>query len=96
MGLTREFACKTGPVTCARISERENGYCLYALGGEAIEGDETLRGTSMTIKFYGQVKGITETLFEDGVENHFAVVYGDIRDQLEDFSKWLGIKCITL
>jgi len=96
MGLTREFACKTGPVTCARISEREDEYYMYALGGKALEGDETLRGTSMTIKFYCQVKGITETLFEDGVENHFAVVYGDIRDQLEDFSKWLGIKCIAL
>jgi len=96
MGLTREFACKTGPVTCARISERENGYRMYALGGEAVEGDETLRGTSMRIRFYGPAKEITETLFEDGVENHFAVVYGDIRDQLEDLSKWLGIKCIIL
>jgi len=96
MGLTREFACKSGAVTCARISERDGNYCVYAMGGEAIEADETLRGTSMNIKFYESVRKIREILFEDGVENHFAVVYGDIREQLGDFSKWLGIDCVIL
>ena len=96
MGLTREFACKGGSVTCARISERENNYCIYAIGGEAVEEDATPRGTSMKIKFYQPIKKIREVLFEDGVENHFAVVYGDIRDQLEEFSKWTGIDSIIL
>ena len=96
VGLTREFACKGGSVTCARISERENNYCIYAIGGEAVEGDATLRGTSMKIKFYQPIKKIREVLFEDGVENHFAVVYGDIRDQLKDLSKWLGINSVIL
>jgi len=96
MGLTREFACKPGSITCARISERENNYCMYAIGGEAVKGDPTLRGTSMKIKFYQPVEKIGKILFEDGVENHFAVVYGDIRDQLEEFSKWTGIDSIIL
>lgn len=96
MGLTREFACKPGSVTCARISELEDGYRMYAIGGEAIKGDATLRGTSMTIKFHEPAKKVGKILFEEGVENHFAVVYGDIRDQLEDLSKWLGIECVVL
>ena len=96
MGLTREFACKPGSVTCARISELEDGYCIYAIGGEAVKGDATLRGTSMTIRFHQPAEEIGKTLFEEGVENHFAVVYGDIRDQLEDLSKWLGIECVVL
>lgn len=95
-GLTREFACKPGVVTCARISERENEYCMYAIGGEAVKGDPTLRGTSIKIKFYQPVKKIKDVLFKDGVENHFAIVYGDIRDQLEELSSWLGIKSIIL
>ena len=95
-GLTREFACKTGPITCARISERDGNYCVYAMGGEAVEGDASLRGTSMKIKYAQPVEKLRRTLFDDGVENHFAVVYGDIRDQLEDFSKWLGLDSVIL
>ncbi|MBS7646040.1 L-fucose/L-arabinose isomerase family protein [Candidatus Bathyarchaeota archaeon] len=95
-GLTREFACKTGPVTCARLSEREGGYRMYAIGGEAVKGDPSLRGTSMKIKFHQPVEKISEVLFRDGVENHFAVVYGDIRDELEEFSSWLGIDSVIL
>jgi len=96
MGLTREFACKAGPVTLARISEREGDYRVYALGGEAVKGDPTFRGSSMTVKFNQPVRKIGEILFEDGVENHFAVVYGDIRDELEDLSSWLGIDSVIL
>jgi L-fucose isomerase-like protein len=96
IGLTRNILCKKGDVTFARISERDNEYIMFAAGGESINMDEVPLGTVMKIRFNESVEEINKVLFERGIENHFAIAYGDIREQLQDFSKWLGIKTIIL
>jgi L-fucose isomerase-like protein len=96
LGLTRDFVCRTGEVTFARISERDTGYMMFAAGGEAIRMDDSPRGTSMKIRFHESVGKINDILFEQGVENHFSIVYGDIREELRDFSKWMNMECVIL
>jgi L-fucose isomerase-like protein len=96
VGLTRDFVCKPGEVTFARISERETGYIMFAAGGEAVKMDVSPRGTNMKIKFHEPVGKMNEILFEQGIENHFSVAYGDIRQDLWDFSKWMNMESIIL
>ena len=96
LGLTRDFVCRTGEVTFARISEREAGYMMFAAGGESIKMDDAPRGTSIKIRFHEPVEKIREILFEQGVENHFSIAYGDIREELRDLSKWMGIEHVIL
>jgi L-fucose isomerase-like protein len=94
LGLARDFVCKTGEVTFARISERETGYMIFAAGGAAVKMDSAPRGTAIKIRFYEPIDKINEFLFDQGVENHFAVAYGDIREQLRDFAKWSSMESV--
>lgn len=96
LGLTTELACKPGPVTVARISERENTYRVYAFEGEAVKVDAVLRGAQMNVKFDQPIEKIREIIFEDGVENHFAVVHGRIGKKLREFAKWFGIESVIM
>ncbi|MHA1833172.1 MAG: L-fucose/L-arabinose isomerase family protein, partial [Candidatus Baldrarchaeia archaeon] len=65
LGMTTELACKTGPVTVARFSERENNYRIYAFEGEAIKPDAIIRGAQMNVKFDQPIKKIREIIFKD-------------------------------
>ena len=58
--------------------------------------DVSPRGTNMKIKFHEPVGKMNEILFEQGIENHFSVAYGDIRQDLWDFSKWMNMESIIL
>jgi len=50
----------------------------------------------MKIKFHESVGKINDILFEQGIENHFSITYGDIREELRDFSKWMNMECVIL
>jgi L-fucose isomerase-like protein len=39
---------------------------------------------------------IAKTLIEEGIEHHFALIYGDIKKELELFAKWLNLELIQL
>ncbi len=90
--ITTEMVCRPGPVTVARFSQREDRFRLYAFEGQAITGDPTLRGASMKIEFGISTEQIKKVIFDDGIENHFAVAYGHIGDQLGQVAKWLEIE----
>jgi hypothetical protein len=83
-------------VTFARITELNDGYAMFAAGGQSVRMYPSPRGTSMKIRFHESVAKINEILFERGIENHFAIAYGDIRDELKDFAKWFGMEPIIV
>ncbi len=90
--ITTELVCRPGPVTVARFSQREDRFRLYAFEGNAVPGDPTLRGASMKIKFPIPTEVIKRVVFDDGIENHFAIAYGHIGDRMAQVSRWLEIE----
>jgi L-fucose isomerase-like protein len=98
-GLVNTAQVKPGRVTLARLSPRGDPYRMHILTGEAVRPRawEELGWAPPAPRFPSM-----EILPDGGVENfankalaqHFAVVYGDHRQRLEDLCRLLDIEVI--
>ena len=94
-GVSCEFPLKPGRVTLMRIGEdRDGGYRLFMAAGTALETEQLLRGTPLQIKFDEKVSDLIETIIDEGVEHHYALIHGDVTAELKLFAKWMGIQII--
>ena len=94
-GVSCEFPLKPGRVTLMRIGEdRDGGYRLFMAAGTALETEQLLRGTPLQVKFDEKVSDLIETIIDEGVEHHYALIHGDVTAELKLFAKWMGIKII--
>ena len=94
-GVSCEFPLKPGRVTLMRIGEdRDGGYRLFMAAGTALETEQLLRGTPLQVKFDEKVSDLIETIIDEGVEHHYALIHGDVTAELRLFAKWMGIKII--
>ena len=58
------------------------------------ETEQLLRGTPLQIKFDEKVSDLIETIIDEGVEHHYALIHGDVTAELKLFAKWMGIQII--
>ncbi len=97
-GLTNEFPLKPGRVTLARVSEtRDNdGYRMLITTGAAVETEQLLRGNPLRVQFDAPLPELARTLIYEGFEHHFAVIHGEIVEELHNICRLLDIEPVIV
>lgn len=94
IGFATEFKMKQGKVLMIKLSEKEKGYVLFMAKGKSVEEDRDLVANQADIMFDIPSKKVIDTIMENGIEHHYAIVYQDIEEELTEVCKWLKIKVI--
>lgn len=94
LGLTMEFGLKPGQVTIARLSKVSDEYRLFIMKGRALDTPQQFAGTSVEVELENDATDTIYRLMDEGLEPHYAIVYGDVADQLVDLGNRLGIETI--
>jgi L-fucose isomerase-like protein len=97
-GLTNEFPLKPGRVTLARLSETRNndGYRMLITTGTGLETTQLLRGNPLRVKFDVPLPVLAKKLVYEGFEHHFAVIHGEIVEELENLCRLLDIEPVIV
>lgn len=95
LGFTMEFGLKPGEVTMFRVGYTSEGYRLLVMKGNAMDAPQRFNGTSVEVKLETNVTETVYDLMEDGFEPHYALVYGDVADELIELGHQLGLQTIV-
>ena len=88
------FALKPGKVTLATLSGKADR--MFFTSGEALRVDgEKGFGAYSEVKLDCNLIDVLQTLARNGSGHHLCVVHDDIRHELKDFCKILGISAVT-
>lgn len=96
-GASFRYVGKPGVVTLAGLINGRDGWEMLITGGEVI--DVPIRpfyGEQFTIRVNQPIKEYMEKLCRGGVTHHAAMVYGDVRKQLEKLARLLNIGVFSL
>ena len=94
--LLSEFPLKPGRVTIARFSQSRGMQRLLIGGGEMLAEPLAFSGTAGVVKFDSSVRDVLRTIMWEGLEHHYGIVYGDVRDELRALASVLEIPVIDL
>lgn len=95
IGYALDFGIKEGKVTLFRVSYSKNGYRLIALKGNALDVPNSYNGTSGEICLDSDVTEFLNDSVLNGFEPHFALVHGDVLDEIVEIGRLLNIETIT-
>lgn len=90
-GNTLEFVLEKGNVTVLRFGITNGKYRIFAFEGEAISPDIKIRGNFSEIIPQKDPGYILEQIIENGIEHHFAIIYGSYLRELKSLSKIMDI-----
>lgn len=90
-GVIVEFPVKTGPVTFARLGERNGKFQIVAYSGTSVETNLFVAGNVLLAKTDKKPSYIVEKLAEYGTEHHQISFYGNHLSKLRMLSDFLGI-----
>jgi len=94
-GLSTISSLKGGIVTIFRLNSIKGEFMLHAGVGEAIEAEPILKGSNILVRMRCGNKEFVESLLENGIPHHNAVVYKDITSELKEFAKFMGIPIVV-
>jgi len=94
--LLSEFPLKPGRVTLARFSRSRGVHRLVIGGAEMVSAPLAFSGTAGVARFDQPVTEILDTVMGEGLEHHYGIVYGDVREQLAAVAALLGMPVIEL
>lgn len=94
--MTLEFPLKPGRVTFARLSEATGEYRLVVGGGDVVRAPVSFSGTSGVVRFDRPASEVLDTILDEGLEHHLALVYGDWIDPLLALAKMLDMPVLRL
>jgi L-fucose isomerase-like protein len=94
IGPTMEFGCRPAEnVTVFRIGRNPDGTFRFFIGkGEALDAPKQFCGTSVVVKTENDAEAFVMNSVKDGWEPHFAVVYGEVVEELEILANLLGME----
>ncbi len=92
---TAEFQLKPGTVTLCRLQESEGDFRMLVTTGEAVQSDQTLRGSWSWIKV-NDLDTLYETLVKEGFVHHASLIHGDYARAIIDACLFLGIEPVTV
>lgn len=95
-GVTVDFPVKPGRVTFARLGEVKGVYRLIVMGGEALPPDLFVRGNTLRVRMDTNVTEVLEKTIREGHEHHHVLAHGDLRDELSEVGKLLGIRTVLI
>jgi len=93
-GLSTSSVLKSGVVTVYRLNSIKGQFMLHVGGGNAIEAKPALKGSNIFIRMKSGNKEFVESLLENGIPHHNAIVYGDITEELKEFAKFMRIPIV--
>lgn len=88
-GLRSGIILKDGVVTLARLGVKEGSYIMHVTYGVTTE-TELRQGLFPALEV--ELKGNIENFIENILSQHYAVAYGDLRNELRDFCSLMNIK----
>lgn len=94
--LLSQFPLKPGRVTIARFSQSRGSQRLLIGGGEMLAEPLAFSGTAGVVRFDSSVNDVLRTIMWEGLEHHYGIVYGDVRDELRALASVLEIPVIDL
>ena len=94
IGAGHQYTMKRGRVTMCRFSEQPDGYKLFAAAGCTQSPDRKILGVQTDIQLDAGFDKVFASIVENGLEQHFAIVHGDLCGQLRVFSKWMGMRYV--
>ena len=85
IGPTLDFGCRACEhVTVFRIGkDSEGNFRFFIASGEALDKPKQFNGTSVVVRMNEEAKRVVYESVEAGWEPHFAVIYGDVAEELE-------------
>jgi L-fucose isomerase-like protein len=93
---TVEFPLRQGRVTFTRLGPIEGGYRLLIVTGDAEPTGMPLRGNNIFVRTDLPVRQVVQGIIERGIEHHYALVYGDLCQDLLELCSWTGLLPETL
>ncbi len=96
LGPVMDFGCKASEsATIFRVSKDENEkFRFFIESGEILPKEKQFEGTSIVVKTKTNCKKLVETAVKNGVEPHFVVCYGDIKNELITLAGMLGVEVL--
>jgi L-fucose isomerase-like protein len=96
-GATIEFPFREGAVTLAKLMRPANGKMkLFAARGVAMAPGSAARGSVAEVRPEPSAAAFLETMMEEGVEHHVALVYGTWTRELRQFCKLTGVEYLPI
>jgi len=94
-GLSLDFNLKPGKVTITRLNKDPTGYRLLILEGLSIEeGGRHFKGTTVNVRFEGEMKNLLNMIMTNGIEHHYAIGYGHHGRQLREIAEHVGLEIL--
>ena len=96
MPLLYEFPLKPGPVTLLRISQAFDDPRMVLGLAEMQKRPLAFSGTAGVLRFERPVEYVLDDLISSGLEHHFALAYGDHRENLRGLAGAWSLPIIEL
>jgi len=90
------FPAKSGKVTLVNLVGRKDTYRMCIVEGEAVKTEMVFAGNPARVKFPIPVNEFLEIVAENGFGHHWMIGYGDVKEELEDFCKLVGLRYISM
>ena len=95
IGPTMEFGLKEGRVTVIRLGRKPDGtYRMFLMTGEALDEPQQFLGTSVVVKTDNNAADIINKAVTDGWEAHYALVYGDVKEEIKILCNLLNMEVV--
>ncbi|KJS84801.1 MAG: hypothetical protein JM58_10245 [Peptococcaceae bacterium BICA1-8] len=95
IGPTMEFGLKPGRVTVIRLGRKPDGtFRMFVVTGEALDEPQKFLGTSVEVKVDTDAAEIVNKAVMDGWEPHFALVYGDVKEEIKILCHLLNLEVV--
>ncbi len=94
--LLNEFPLKPGKVTIARFSQSRGVHRLLIGGGEMLREPLAFSGTAGVLRFERSAREVLDIVMHEGLEHHYGIVYGDVRDRLRALASVLELPIVEI
>ena len=90
------FPAKPGPVTLVNLVGRKDTYRMCMVKGEAVKTEMVFAGNPVRVRFPIPVNKFLDIVAENGFGHHWMIGYGDVKEELEDFCKLVGLRYVSI
>ena len=94
-GVCNEFSLKQGKVTIAKLDQDKDGHFRMLLAsGTALDTEPFIRGNPLNIRLHQPVNKLIDLIMKKGLEHHYTLIYGDVKEELLQFCEWMDIELL--
>jgi len=95
-GVSVLFPAKPGKVTLVNLVGRKDTYRMCIIEGEAVKTEMVFAGNPVRVKFPIPVNKFLEIVAENGFGHHWMIGYGEVKEELKDFCKLVGLRYVSI